>query len=316
MLLVFLSFSNSLSCLNENISQVRSYLNTESFSVLGCLFSRLQSFGGNGGVICGSVSGLVIGIIYCSFYNCAFDSSSNIFGGAIYFLYKSSYLSFICANKCSSSYVGQFAYISCSNDNSVQYLSLSNSFRKMYPLEQVNGLQTVYGSNSSINNNEWGTGFLLSSSTNSTLSYCTASNNVATSSICIEFHVITNSNARMNNIIHNNSPSSYGVILLHSTSTVSIDSCIMMNNRNTLLYVHSGHLTCTNNFINHQFTLTSGSVSGSQNLYPNTTTLFSLKHYSSFYCHAENIINPDQTGIVRFSKLFNQLIVFSNGIIQ
>jgi len=112
-----------LGCESESIGHGRSYVD-KNINISNCFFSRYSSYSGNGGVICVNVGSYSMNVNYSMFYNCVCSSH----GGAIYFSSSNSYLRMICANRCSCgvSYSGHFAYLSASQVNQVEYLSVSN----------------------------------------------------------------------------------------------------------------------------------------------------------------------------------------------
>jgi len=295
MLYLYLGLCFSSSCVNENIISGRSYYNTGSISISDCVFIRQQSFNEHGGVICLTSSGQKMDILFCIFSMCSVDSAPELLGGAIHFKSESSTIKFVCAYKCSSVYVGQFAYIICSQDNYVQYLSLTGCFKASYTIELVSGIQTMEQSNSSLNSNNWGSGLYFTSTSSNKVQYCTIANNQATSSICIEMNGVFGAKLKMNNILENSSPSSYGVFLVYGSSTPRIENCIFYNNKDTLFYLQSGSLTTVECFISHAFTLSFGSIANLNNQYPQLTHSHILKHFLTQNCHANHPVNPKIT---------------------
>jgi len=110
-------------CLIENTTQGRSYVD-KNIDFSDCFFLRSSTFSGSGGVI--YVSGGIYSMIvnYSMFYKCVCSTQ----GGAIYFSSTNSFLRMICANSCyiSVSNYYHFAYLNASQENQVEYLSVSN----------------------------------------------------------------------------------------------------------------------------------------------------------------------------------------------
>jgi len=164
-----------LGCENESIDQGRSY-SQKNISISNCFFSRYLSYSGEGGVIYVDASSCSMNINYSMFYNCVSSGE----GGAIYFSSSNSCLRMICANSCSASYEGHFAYLWASQMNQVEYLSVSNCSHTTsgyYAVELYKGNQRVDNTNSSMNNAEYVSGIHIHSPSSFISTHCTFSNN-------------------------------------------------------------------------------------------------------------------------------------------
>ena len=152
------------------------------------------------------------------FYKCVCAHN----GGAIYFSSTYSCLKMICANQCSCgssiTYMCHFAYLSASQVNRCEYLSVSycsTTTAGYYSMLFSSGNQGFDNTNSSMNNAVQYSGIRISSPSSFTSSHCTFSNNKVSNSICINFDSYSGAiSMSYANIVHNNSPSNYGVVLV------------------------------------------------------------------------------------------------------
>ena len=196
-----------------------------------------------------------------------------------------SYLRMICANSCScgADYSGHFSYLIASQMNQVEYLSVSNCSNTTSgycPIRLDFGDQRVDNTNSSMNNAERVSGIWIESPSSVTSSYCTFSNNKVSFSICIYFYS-TSGTISMSyaNIVHNNSPSQYGVVFVNGAGSKMMMYCIFKNNQNTLFCVNQGSLEVSHSFIDHSGTLSYGAVSTSNyNSFTNTFRATNKEH--------------------------------------
>jgi len=286
-----------LGCENESIDQGRSYVD-KSINISNCFFSRSSSYSGYGGVIYVTVSSFSMNVNYSIFYNCVCSS----YGGAIFFSSSNSYLRMICANSCSAPW-GHFAYLSASRVNQVEYLSVSNCSHTTsgyYSIRLVNGNQRVDNTNSSMNNAEYVSGIFISSPSSFTSSHCTFSNNKVSNCICINF-ISTSGTISMSyaNIVHNNSPTSRGVVYVEGAGSRKMMYCIFKNNQNTLFCVYGGSLEVSHSFIDHSgsFSTPTAVSTSNNNSFTNTIT-YQLQFYNDLHCNADIPLpqrTPDQS---------------------
>ena len=168
----------------ESIDQGRSYFD-KNINISNCFFSRSMVYSGDGGVIYVTASSYSMNINYSMFYNCIANN-----GGAIYFSSTNSYLMMICSNRCSAS-TRQFALLSASQVNQVEYLSISNCSHTTagdYSIQLSSGNQRVDNTNSSMNNAYRHSGIIIYSPSSFTSLHCTFSNNKVSHSNCIWFY--------------------------------------------------------------------------------------------------------------------------------
>jgi len=275
-----------LGCENESIDQGRSYVD-KNLNISNCFFSRYSSYSGDGGVIYVTASSCSMNINYSIFYNCVCSER----GGAIYFYSSNSYLRMICANSCSASYY-HFAYLSASQVNQVEYLSVSNCSNTTsgyFPIELHTGNQRVDNTNSSINNAYHTSSIGIYSPSSYTSSNCTFSNNKVSDSICIYFYSYSGTiSMSYANIVHNNSPQ-YGVVFVDGAGSRKMMYCIFKNNQNTLFCVYSGSLEVFHSFIDHSASSfsTSTAVSTSNNNSFNNTITYQLQFFNDLHCNAD-----------------------------
>jgi len=286
-----------LGCENESIDQGRSYY-YENINISNCYFARSSSYSGEGGVICVNGGTYSMNINYSMFYNCVCSS----YGGAIYFYSSNSSLRMICANSCSASY-GHFSYLWASQVNQVEYLSVSNCSHTTsgyYPIYLNIGYQRVDNTNSSMNNAIQVSGICIWSPSSFTSSHCTFSNNKVSNSRCIYCSsfsgIISMSYA---NIVHNNSPSQYGVVYVSGAGARKMMYCIFKNNQNTLFCVNWGSLEVSHSFIYHSasFSTLIAVSTSNNNSFTNAIT-YQLQFFNDLHCNADMPFeqrNPEET---------------------
>lgn len=294
-------------CPNSNLNQGRSFDQQPLISeIKDCFFNRFQNYnGGPGGVICFMTVDANMSIINSMFFNCRVVNPYWQYGGAVFFNCSNgqSSLNMVCASNCGCGYIGQFGYIkaSVSNINHINYLSINkccNESIGYYPLHISDGHIKNDNSNYSLNRAFHSSAILVSFPTSMTSSYCTYSNNIASSSVTIWLQSNSGS-VTYNNIVGNNSPG-YSVVLVHE-SAYSFSHCVFFKNTNTLLSTFiSGSLYVTNSYISHSDTITGGSVITSNNNVFTLTMSHPLTLYSSYYCNADipfflNEMNSNQT---------------------
>jgi len=291
---IFLQFSPKnimwgvrLVCESERIDQGRSYYQN-NIEISHCFFSRSSVFSGNGGVIFVQGGSYSMNIGFSMFYNCLAD-----YGGAISFNSDNLYLLMICANRCHASYWGHFAYLVPLQMNQVEYLSISacsHISTGIYPIRMIKGIQRIDNTNSSMNNAFKSSGISQGTPSSFTSSHCTFSNNKASDSMCLNFFspagTISISYA---NIIHNNSPSDYGVVLVDGVGLTKMMYCVFQNNDNYLFYVWSGSLEVSHSFIEHlssSFSISNPVSTSSNNLFTYRET-HQLQFFNSLHCNAD-----------------------------
>jgi len=284
----YIIWCSGLVCESENIGQGRSYVDN-NIKISNCFFSRFLTYSGKGGVIYVSVSSYSMNINYTMFYNCVCSND----GGAIYYYSTDSCLRMICANSCScgSEYPGHLAYLKASQMNQVEYLSEANCSHTTsgyYPIYLYTGYQRVENTNSSMNKAAGGSGFGIESPSSFTSSHCTFSNNKVSDSICLYFFSDTGQiSMSYANIVHNNSPSQYGVVFAYEASPKMI-YCIFCYNRNTLFCVYSGSLEVSHSFIGHsgKFSVSTAVSTSNNNTLINRIT-YQLQFFHSLHCNAD-----------------------------
>ena len=303
-----------LRCDRENIDQGRSYVD-RSINISNCIFSRTSIYSGDGGVIYVYGGSYSMNLNYSVFYKCACSNN----GGAIYYYSSNSFLRMICANRCycgASSYY-LFAHLGASQMNHVEYLSVSYSSDTAYgffPIYMSSGDQQVDNTNSSLNNVLAYSGIDVYSPSSFTSTHCTFSNNKVSDSICIYFYstsgMISMSYA---NIVHNNSPSMYGVILVEGVGSRKLMYCIFYCNQNFLFCVLTGSLEVSHSFIDHS---SSSFSSRAVSITNNSLTLrmtYQIQFFNSLHCYADipfieskkqNTIDQTYTKSITFINTF------------
>ena len=298
-------------CENENIDQGRSYMD-KNIDIYSCYFSRYFSFSGNGGVICIYGSSYSMNINSSMFYNCVCSDN----GGAIYFISSNSSLKMICANSCSSGAYGHFAYLQASQSNQVEYLSVSNCSNTTsgyYSILLDSGNQRVDNTNSSMNNALLGSGVNIDSPSSFTSSCCTFSNNKVLGGICISFYSSYGTISMLfANVVHNNSPSNYGVVQAYGAGSRNMLYCIFHSNQNSLFSVREGSLEVSHSFIYHSgsFSTSVSVLTSINNTYTNRNT-YQLQFFNSHYCKTDILPvlrSPDQTLMRSLGETIRQTI--------
>jgi len=270
-----------LGCESESINQGRSYVDKNN-NISLCFFSRYLSYSGNGGVICVSVSNFSMSINYSMFYICVCSSS----GGAIDFNSLNLCLRMICANRCSAN-SHHFVYFVASQTNQVEYLTVSNCSHTAsgyYSTRLDYGNQRVDNTNSSMNNARESSCILIQSASSLISSHCTFSNNNVYHSICIWFYSTTGTvSMSYANIVHNNSPSLYGVVTVNGAFPKMI-YCIFHNNQNYLFCVGSGSLEVAHSSLS--FSRSTTVSTSNNNSFTNRIT-YQLQFFNSLHCNAD-----------------------------
>ena len=285
-------------CENENMDQGRSYID-KNVDISDCFFSRSLEYSGDGGVIYVSVSSYSMSVNYSMFYNCVCSSK----GGAIYFSSANSYLRMICANRCScgaSSYGGNFAYISVSQVNHLEYLSVSycsHTTSGSYSIRIQSGNQRFDNTNNSMNSAYQISGIHVYESSSFTSSHCTFSNNNVSYNMCITFHSTSGTISMVfANIVHNNSPSGHGIVTVDGAGLKKMMYCIFQQNQNYLFSGYRGYLEVSHSFIDHLESsfFTSTAVSTETNNSMTNRMTYQVQFFYSHYCNSD-ITYPERT---------------------
>jgi len=274
-------------CNSPTISQGRSYIDT-NVDISDCFFSRSVLYNGDGGVIYISGSSYVMSITYSMFFNCCSTR-----GGAIYFDAKSSVLNKICSSK-SSAPIYQFAYISTSDNNNVDYLSnsLCNSLDGDQSFIMYRGNQRIENNNFSLNNGLKVSGIIIHTPVTCASKFCTISKNNASERICMLLYH-NSGTISYSNIIHNNSPVSYGVLTTWNDGSTQLTYCILINNEDTLFYVQTGMVELLHCCIFHQGNFSSSNqVTTSNNNTFTKQNTYIIQFFSSHHCLTDT---PEQT---------------------
>jgi len=298
----------SVGCESESIDQGRSYVD-KTINISRCFFSRFLSYSGNGGVIYVWGGSYSMNLNSSMFYNCVCSNQ----GGAIYTYFSNSFLRMICVNRCSAS-SHHFAYLKASLVNQVEYLSVSNCSHTTsghYSIRLDSGDQSVDNTNSSMNNAIQGSGILISSPSIFTSSYCTFSNNKVSDYICIwfysDFGIISMSCA---NIVHDNSPSAYAVVLVEGGGSKKMMYCIFQQNQNYLFCVGSGSLELSHSFIDHSessFSIATA-VSTTNNSLTNRVT-YQIPFFNSHHCNTD-ILLTEPKQMITIDQKYTKSILF------
>jgi len=198
----------------------------------------------------------------------------------------------ICANSCSASSWYHFAILSASQVNQVEYLSVSNCSHATSGYNSIylsSGDQRADNTNSSMNNAFRVSGIGIDSPSSFTSSHCTFSNNMVSNSICIYFYSYSGTiSMSYTNIVHNNSPSQYGVVYVDGAGSRKMMYCIFKNNQNYLFSIYGGSLEVSHSFIDHfgSFSTSIPVSTSNNNSFTNTIT-YQLQFFNSIHCNAD-----------------------------
>jgi len=303
-------------CERESIGQGRSYVD-RSINISNCFFTRYLTYSGWGGIINVYVSSCSMNINFSIFYDCVCSMG----GGAICFISSYSCLRMRWANSCSAASY-HFSWIQAPQMNHVEFLSVSNCSHTTsgyYSIELAYGDQRVDNTNSSMNNAIEGSCIRIYNYSSFESSYCTFSNNKVNHSICIYIRSSSGTTSiSYANIVHNNSPSYYGVVIV-SGAYPKMMNCIFHNNQNFLFCVHSGTLEVSHSFISHSVSSfsTSTTVSISNNNSFTVRITYQLQFFNSLHCNSDmpqseqkQMITFDQTYLKSFSFVHMVNILF------
>jgi len=228
----------------------------------------------------------------------------------------------ICANSnsCGTSSCYHFAYLYASQANQVEYLSVSNCSHTTSGYNSIrlqSGNQTDNNTNNSMNNANWASSICIYSPSSFTSSHCTFSNNKISEWICIYFYS-TSGTISMSyaNIIHNNSPSQYGVVYFSGAGSRKMMYCIFKNNQNYLFCVWGGSLEVSHSFIYHSASFsTSTAVSTSNNNSFTNTITYQLQFFNSLHCNADIPLIESKQKNTHYQIQMNSFYIFHQVII-
>jgi len=132
-----------------------------------------------------------------------------------------------------------------------------------------------------------GSDIRIESPSSFTCSHCTFSNNKVTNSICLLFASSSGTiSMSYANIVHNNSPSNYGVVYVEVAGTRKMMYYILKNNQNYLFCVWSDSLDVSHSFIDHSASFsTSTTVPTSNNISFTNTITYQLQFFNSLNCN-------------------------------
>jgi len=287
-------------CINADIDSGRSYNNSPAnCTVLDCFFQRHSVSSSDGGIIYYTSLHCFLSITNTMFYNCRVGKTNQ--GGAIYFWCTGgqSIISKVCAYMCNSqSGTCHFGFICSSKTliNKANLFSMSHCSHEtsgFHPLLLIDGVQSLRSANISDNNANENSGFTSESPNTLSVMCCTFTNNKVSHTTCFRFYGGVGSlSFSLSNVIGNNSPGGVGVFFIGKNSFV-VDSCVFFENSNTLFYAYSGTLSICNSFIVHSSSMTYGSVTTTNNNSFIKHPSFILEHFNSYYCHADNPVNPN-----------------------
>jgi len=309
----FLTLRLLHSCLNENIPSGRSIPANPSENVIidNCFFIRNQVFSGSGGII--SIEGVQISLSLK--YTIIHESSSSLYGGALftYGLSKSE-IKMCCGSCCSSGY-DHFGYIAVisTNDHIIYGLSLTKCSSGSQGEDAINiacGYEQITQTNMSNNFANYVAGPLIQNPQGMKMSYCTYSNNRPSQSVCFRSQQGSGSIHVLNsNFVSNTSPLASGIFETKHSSVFSLDSCIFYGNSNTLFYAATGSITISNSYISHLGTTQYGTVYNNNNAATVEET-YLIMHFGTFYCPANNqlVIESKRLGI-RSISLMNSIVL-------
>ena len=300
-----------------NYSENIRYSITTNFEIYYCVFYRSTLYSGYGG------------IFYCSNIPCNLTINDTIFfkcissldGGAIYYtsnlLGSNVYLNRICANNCSTgldkSY--QFCYIVTYQigNNSCNYLSINfcntipNGFTSFY---LGRGNISLNNYNSSKNFNKQYSGLYIYMPIFFLGKFCNIINNIVSDSKNIMLYGNSNNKLTFSNILFNNSPNGFGVILNYG-GYYSIENCILLNNSNTLFFSNYDTLTILYCIISHLNQIYTVSINGYLNTMFNIhtyTNTINIYHLNTYLCENNNNNNNKISNIYK-SNLFKNIIL-------
>ena len=233
---------------------------------------------------------------YSIFYNCSVIGTFE--GGLIYFYCTTGGASVFykcCISYCftSNNKRYQFGYIYTKNSKINQIIDSSCSkCSNSIHLGQFDNLR-IHNGNQIFNYNNFSNNLVNRYSSinfenpNSSISnYCTFFNNSVLFHTCVYFSGGINQRYMFKaNIIHNNSPKDYGVVILWEVSAnFSIQDSIFYDNYDILFYVYQGKLYLKNNFIYNFNKIYNGTIIKLNNIESKTNS-FNILYFSTFNCY-------------------------------
>jgi len=305
-------FSLKSVCVNENIDKGRSY-SSGDIDISMCSFSRISQYSGNGGVLYVANPKTMV-IQLTMFYLC----SCSISGGAIFFSSTSSVMRMICANMCSAGSQAHFALITASQDNVIEFLSMSKcSFTnsRYYPVILSNGNQQFDKANSSFNYVVHTSGVKADSPLTFSSIYSTFSNNQVSDSRCI-FIYGGSGLISFSNIVGNNSPNNFGVVLIQGgdTDILKMLNCIFIENQGILFWVIKGIIEVSHCYISHNgYSLFNTKVNTENNNSYTQLSTYQMNFFSSYFCKTE-LPKPTQTPESSFKETPNETPKLKNSL--
>lgn len=303
------SISKSFGCINENISQGRSYFQT-NIHASDCFFVRMSTLSGDGGVIYVSQNSLSMNISYSTFCNCSCSQG----GGTIFFSSDNFLLKMVCANRCYNANWGHFSWNSVTRSNAVEYLSILSSSYTAFgycPFYMRCGDQRIDNTNSSINYVVQISGMALVSSNTFTSTHCTFSNSYSSDSRCLYFDSISGQ-LSFTNIVHNYSP--LGGILYSYRSSLQMNFCILTMNQGTLFNADSSSIELSHCFISHDSLLSAMNpvITSNNNSFTNFKT-YNLEFYKTQFCNADYQRQTfNQGNWIPSRKIFISMLLMNN----
>jgi len=252
------------------------------YDVFDCKFSRNMVFSGSGGVIWINVAGMSLNLGSCLFYECKCSGS----GGSVFFNSQNANVRMACAYKNGADY-SHFARFISSNATKAEYISISSSSQTTTGHDSIclqNGIQTFLSSNSSMNKNQWYSGMLTYIPASFLGAYCNFANNIVSDYTCVYF-CFNNGQMSWSNIVNNNSPKEYSVVLSKGLYTMSY--CIFARNSNVLLSSIQDNLKVLHSYIAHSGTKVSGLVTTVSNCSMITMNTHKIGFFGTIYCNAD-----------------------------
>jgi len=274
-------FINGDMCFNENMSVGRSYSDS-SINISNCFFSRSLQYSGDGGIIYVNSGSYSLFVSDSAFHYCYCTAN----GGAIYFSSLKSSLTMICAHMCYA-VSSNFARIQASSNNYIEYLTMASCFNTTvgeFVLLAFSGDQKLDRINSSMNFARMASGITIHAPDKFSSSFCSFSNNVVYSNICLYLSCLIGT-ISFANIVSNNSPSGYGVVYVYGGSP-TVNNSVFYSNQNNLFYLQSGSFDLFNNYISH-----TGYTSSHNNNCPTRTQTYQIQYYKTIYCHADDPVS-------------------------
>ena len=204
----------------------------------------------------------------------------------------------VCGNNCYTDinnwYQFGIIFTHSNGKNFYNYLSINNCNNN---LNSYCSFTIWYGAinltnfNSTKNINKWYSGIYIYLPSCLNSNFCTFVDNFVSLYSSLMLCGNYNNNLTYYNIINNNSPNGYGVIT-NWEGKYFIDNFILLNNSNSLFYVHSGQMIVSNCFVEHNglsyFNLYSSGTISTLNIVIGITKTYSLIHLNTDLCYGNN----------------------------